>query len=745
VIDLGRPALHAEGITVFPDHADPGVFHYLPDRPRLRLQPDGTPELSLLKYQLDPQLTDVLGAGLLSLTVDLAVDDESLERLRRRLAAQAGTSAVTLGAVGADSGSCELILIDRASRDDSMATTGTPADGQPSVGFGLVERILSAASPSLFGDNAATFAAVLSAEGVGLVEQALRGGGLPAGIVYSLQVTGLRPALRASITARWQDVYSFYENRLHGGKLLLAVDVGATIQELVQAQAITISIDDLVPDGDRDGVYQRALDEVQQYVLNELFKPSLGETAPPADDGDGPLATIGKAIKDVAGFFAITYSLRDVDRSELKTLSYRLAAAEAERLTLSPQGTFSVLLGPDGASARLDRLIVTVPEGPPSEMHFDVGVLTDLTVEEIDHLEVHLGYGGNELDPLLLDAATPRREVSVWYRADAGLAVRYRYDVQFRQGTAGLGDVLTSADQTTDDRVIRLDPRELYHRLEFRAVAEGVPFDRYPKVLVDIRVLDPSGAWAAPETLELDATHPEASYTTRSSLGARVQAQRRLRYLDPSGTELTVDWDDADPGVIVVADPLPDIVDLQILASAQFGTRVSRLIVELRPVARPDRVSSFVLTADKPNATWSWAVPAGGDRSYEYRVTVQTILNEIHPGQWLPGPDGATLIVGEGIARLRKVQLILVGKSFHDAGLFGVKVRFNFEDTQAGLFSDWEDLITDPSKPIVWTYPVADPARETYTCQLTYVHVNGSVEERPSFTSSDLLLIHQIS
>src|SRR5581483_2808911 len=297
MIDLGRPALHAEGITVFPDHADPGRFHYLPDSPELRLDADGRPELSLLEYQLDPELHDVLGAGLLSLTVDLGVDEERLERLRRRLAARSRSSAVTLGPVGADAGSCELILIDRASTDEPPGTTTTPAT-EPSVGFGLVERIIGAAAPSLYGDNAAMFAAVLSAEGVALVEGALRQGGLPAGVVYTLRVTGLRPALRASVTARWQDVYRFYENRLHGGKLLLAVDVGPTFEQLVQDEAIAISVDELVPDADRDGVYQRALDQAQQYVLRELFKPSLGQAPPPEDEDADGLATIGRAIKD---------------------------------------------------------------------------------------------------------------------------------------------------------------------------------------------------------------------------------------------------------------------------------------------------------------------------------------------------------------------------------------------------------------------------------------------------------------
>ncbi|HEY8020004.1 MAG TPA: hypothetical protein VIH93_02825, partial [Thermoanaerobaculia bacterium] len=201
MIDLGRPALHAEGVTLFPDHAEPARFHYLPDVPRLAHAEDGSPELTLLKYQLDPALHDALGGGLLSLTVDLGVDDERLARLRSRVAAHANLPGPPiLAPVAPETGTCQLVLIDRSSADDSPpaaapgtsggtgAASGSIAAGAgagapaapPATGSGLVERIVGAATPSLYGDDAAVFFAVLSAEGVSLVEAALRGGGLPA-------------------------------------------------------------------------------------------------------------------------------------------------------------------------------------------------------------------------------------------------------------------------------------------------------------------------------------------------------------------------------------------------------------------------------------------------------------------------------------------------------------------------------------------------------------------------------------
>jgi len=142
MIDLGGAPYHGEGVTLFPDHAEAGRFHYVADAPRLRLGLDGAPELSLLKYRLDPALHAALGAGMLSLTVDLGVDEERLERLRRRLRASGVPGPVQLVPVGADTGRCELVLIDRSSRDE-----GAPAAPAPPGSSGLVERILGAAAP----------------------------------------------------------------------------------------------------------------------------------------------------------------------------------------------------------------------------------------------------------------------------------------------------------------------------------------------------------------------------------------------------------------------------------------------------------------------------------------------------------------------------------------------------------------------------------------------------------------------
>lgn len=734
MIDLSRAPLHGEGLTLFADHADPLRFHYVPDQPRLRLRADGTPELSLLKYRLSPTLHQALGAGLLSMTVDLGVPEERLERLRGRLARHFGLSGTPqLGPILAESGQCELVLIDRSSADPAV----------PAGAAAMVERVLAASAPSLYGDNAATFLAVLSAEGVALVEGALRGGGLPAGVVYALKVSGLRPALRARITARWQEVYHAYENRFHGGALLLATDIGAITEELVARQVIQIQLDELVPPDQRTEMFDWAVARAQDYVLEEILKPTLGQRPPASPEPEGGLlATVGRTIKQVLGAVSYTYTLRNIDRAELKTMTYELAAARAEQLTLSPQGSLTLIAADaEGRPVDVDRLITAVEPSASPEMEFDVGASVDLAAEEIDHLAVSIAYGERR-ETLILDGTTGRKTFLCWYREELGAAVSYSYSVHFRADSASGGGSLDSPEQHSETRVIRINPRELYQRITLRIVAQGVPLARFPLVMCDIQAAALNTQWQHQETLVLNADTREQSLSLRAEHDAALRISRRLRYIDAEGSETRLDWEAIEPGILVVGDPFPAVLDVQILGSARFGTEVVRLIVELRPESEPGRVATRVLTREQPLATWSMQLADPRQRGFAYRVTIHTVRNEVREGRWLPGPkEGGKLVVGEGIARLREVQLLFLGRPLAELHLLGIKVSLQFEDLEAGLRAEEEILVQDTRSPIRWAYPVADPERQTYRYQLTLIGADGSLRRLDPVATQELLIV----
>ncbi|MDM7853466.1 hypothetical protein [Cellulomonas alba] len=730
MIDLAAPARTYDGVTVMGDHADATRFHYVPVRPRLVTDDAGRPELTLLKYQLDEQTQGASGAGVLSLAVDLDVADDVLAAVRAKVAAAVGRSGITLTPVWPDSGTCRLIIL--GSDGSPAGSAGGPAAAAPAAApapGGLVETVVGGADPALASGARTLFTVSLTPDGVALVEQALTTGGLPFGVVYDLRAAALRPALHATVTADYAYAYHYYENRFHGGRLLVAADIGETIQDLRQQQAITVTIDDLVPDADRDAVYQQAIDAVTQYVLQTLFTPTLSQApAPPSG---------GNLLSTIVDLFTASYSLITLDTSELKTLTYTLTAATAEEIPLAPQGELVSML-PAGTPAAQHVVTVTAP--PADHLVADVATLVDLAAESIERVDVTLTFAGADSDVTLMPAA-PHVTTSLWRGSSTDTEAAYRYRVQFAaDGTQGLTGALAGAGGRSAHGLVRVDPRELYQRLEVRPALHGVPSDRFPRVLVDLSAHEALDGWSASTTLSLDATTTEALATYRARKDGLVDVQARVRYVRADGTELVRAVGDVEPGPFVIGDPEPDQVAVSVLASARFGTAVARLVVELRPDAAPDRVTTLTLDSTTTAAPWSYA-PSAAARGYAYRVTVQEASGAVRTGEWLPGPDSPTLVVGEGFAQLRDVRIQFVGTTLAAAGLLALRIRCAFTDPTAGLEADQEFLAQDPLAPLTWQYPVADAARADYAFTITRIHADGSATTDATLTGPDLLRV----
>ena len=232
----------------------------------------------------------------------------------------------------------------RATRDepgtDGPAEAPAPETTPAAVGFGLVERLLGAAAPSLYGVNSATFAAVLSAEGVGLVEKALLGGGLPAGVVYTLRVTALRPALRAQITARWQDAYHFYETACRR-KLLLAAEIGPPWNAWGTTRwyaSRSMSWFRGRPASSISGLWTRS-----SASAGGAVRTHPGPGPPPEAGEEAPWRPSVPPSRTWPGSSRSPTASGPLTRSELKTFTYQWRGP-AERLTFSPQGTLAVLV-----------------------------------------------------------------------------------------------------------------------------------------------------------------------------------------------------------------------------------------------------------------------------------------------------------------------------------------------------------------------------------------------------------------
>src|SRR5277367_6690908 len=71
-----------DGITVFPDHADPNQFWYLPGPVGLESEADSTePQFLLILYTPDVAAAGIKGTGFLNVTLALKLSDMTQSRI----------------------------------------------------------------------------------------------------------------------------------------------------------------------------------------------------------------------------------------------------------------------------------------------------------------------------------------------------------------------------------------------------------------------------------------------------------------------------------------------------------------------------------------------------------------------------------------------------------------------------------------------------------------------------------------
>lgn len=298
---LDSPVGSIAGLTLFRDHANPNLFYYACERPRLAMN-EGVPEFVFLVYQRDitdnpnltPEAKQQLGGGFLAFTVDLSVDDVQLREVRRRLG-QFADGDVELAPLPYRSGTVRLSIT-----KDTAEAPGATATAPKGVSF--FEEVYGTSKPSLLSGNRATFGVMLDHEGALLMEAALKSGISPIGVIYDLEYLGMRPAFNVKITADYKRIYSHLEMQfgIRGGvgPITAAVDIGMAWQKLREDGSIKVEVINFTDDENFRKQADTAFDWFKTELLRDFFKSSL---EPPSFMKQGQSSNLLGALQSLLG------------------------------------------------------------------------------------------------------------------------------------------------------------------------------------------------------------------------------------------------------------------------------------------------------------------------------------------------------------------------------------------------------------------------------------------------------------
>ncbi|MFO0648801.1 MAG: hypothetical protein U0326_21350 [Polyangiales bacterium] len=293
---LDPPPEVIAGVAVFRDHASKSHFHYVPAAPRVARTADG-PELSFVRYREDPSkplaagVAQRMGGGFLSFTVELAVERETLDAVRAALR-ERGVDEPVLSPVVFTSGRAVLATVAA-----HVPAAGEPAPRAPEV----FEVILGDTTPSLEGTERALFALALPDEAAAALGAALlrMPGPTPLGVRYELEYAGLRPALDVKVRADKKRISDSLKAGFAAGVTYqgwsLDVDVGKTVQKLVQDGAIEVEVTRFSDEAEWRQSADAALEWFKQDLIQRFFAPALSPEGGERATGEAILNAV-KAI-----------------------------------------------------------------------------------------------------------------------------------------------------------------------------------------------------------------------------------------------------------------------------------------------------------------------------------------------------------------------------------------------------------------------------------------------------------------
>lgn len=748
---LNPPFYIIDGVSIYPDHADPLQFYYLPVAPKLTKIRDEVsgqviPQIQIIKFR-----GEAGNGGFLNFDVNIGVDQNKLDIISGKLssAARLGDKP-KLAPIPVIDGSVKMMLF-------GMQTGDQPTNDPNKINF--VTKIDQNAKPALYGDNQAAFSVSLDQYGVTVLDKAIQGEIAPIGIVYSLDYLALRPAYSVRLHVDWDRVQKHLDERFSADSLLFSIDIDKVVDELIDNRTIVIEADTFVPEGeDTSGIIKNkdlALNEVRDMVTDAFFKPSLDPIKKEEDGWDKALDAFDRSIMIASRGPGSRFSYQKVDltRIDKKTLNANISERTTVRRSIYPQGHLSGIMGDLTAQGlRLEDFIIPVDLDDPWFAHRKVEVLSRANFEEdsISSINVKLVYG-SEAKNVILDLNSSRGSVnwqSIKSIIESGsmkrdITVSYRVNFKGVDGTER-PVVLKSPEQVITDDVFEVNPREIYSLVSVPIVAYNLPWQRYPTVEVKLQYSDEPNSINIDDIVILDKDHT----TTVFPIFIRDPKQRtfkyRVIYHGSDFKDVDMGWIDTSEEQISIRDPFPMKRTVQVVPNLNWAD-VTQAFVDLSYEDAANNILEegsliFSQTAPEPQ---SFTVDLTNPDLLlvTYKVTVL-----FRDGRSFETPKSFTMdrriIVRSDMKGHSIIHVHPQTTDFASKNLKEIDVELLYEDPAVGLRFDDLFMFKSPNDKAYFEFDYVDDQRSAYRYKVTYSYTNGSsrTEDWKSADEADLTI-----
>jgi hypothetical protein len=579
---LNPPFLQINGLSLLPDHADPAQWYFMPMGPHLVARQNAAgkllPAFQLVRFKK----AGTSGGGFLNFDVSLGVDQSLLDDTAGKLQGAAKLPKVPrLSPVLLEDGAVKLIILGRES--------GDAADNPR-----FVQKIVHAAKPSLFGDNQAAFSVELDEDGATLIDKTLDGELTPIGVVYSLDYVALRPAFAVHLTIDWDRVQSHLDENFSTGSLFISSDINKVVDKLVDDRVIDLQVDTLVvaDDSNKSVIKDRdqAVGAVYDMITDAFFTASINPTQHEPDGWDKAIAFFDHMApaSQIGGMLpSYSYSSNQYDRTDKKRLNVTMEERTAVKRSIYPQGHLTGIADAIRQSGEpRGSFVIDVDLNDDWYKRRTVRVIPriDFTTGQVVSVSADLRYD-NLLQSAIISADSTSPTTLDWTSVLENGRMVMPVQATVTMNLTAIDDLIrpheiTAPAVTVEGEVLEVFGQDFFSLMTIPVMTDGVPWDRYSAVEVNLRYADPDHGILQQSTFDLTSAIPTWNYQVFAVDQHRTSLDYRLVYRGIGRPDVQRDWTTTDDGQVRIRDPYPSKRDLTVVPLVSWAD-VATLLVDL--------------------------------------------------------------------------------------------------------------------------------------------------------------------
>lgn len=729
------------GISVFPDHANPEQWYYLPLSPHLTTVRDDALGADIPQFLLVGYRGDAGTGGFLNFDCNVGASQKQIDDLAREIAnSESLRNTPRIASVPLVDGTVKLMMLGKKTGDAPGATTGV-------AGPAFVLKIDQNEKPALYGSNQAAFSIRLDQDGFTMMEQCLDGEIMPVAVVYALDFLGLRPAYSIKLHIDWDRVQKHMDESFSASFLFVSTEIGKAVDELVDKRAIVLESDTFVPEGDdTNGIIDRrdaALAQVRNMITDAFFTPSLPPWTPekPSDFEKGLDAAakfVGATTAMAAGGPAsqvtnasFSYKRMDYTRVDRKVLNVNFSERVTIKKSIYPQGhltgMFKLLRD---VPMPLDRFVKHVDLSNDWFKKRRVKVVTraELTADGISSINVRARYGAQPQNILL---APPKLEADFEWLSQLQNGVMTRdveveYEVTFKNVDSTERPLkLSSSKKTTDVEHVEIVPRELYTISPVAVLAENFPWSEYSSVEVHLRYTDEANGIKLRDMIRLTKDNPDAIWPMFILDPTKIMFEHRILFRAMNNRDIERPWTPSDETQLTIRNPFPTRRTVQVVPSFPWA-EVQQAFVDLRyedPANNVLEEASFSFQEGIAAQTFSVDLRDPTLKTVFYKISIN-----YKDGRFLELPESMTndrRIHASADAKGRRIIDIRPPVNFAQRRLKRVTIDLRFEDLMANLSFADRFVFETPEARASFEYQYADEGRAKYEYSANFLFENG--------------------